>query len=261
MNNELWEQLGTLFGIHLQQEKEAVCTLTGAELTDREAMRQFLTLYSQLIEGEDLSVGAAYFCSWFGDLTAALLYSVAIHRSAPTMSLSNMSVHLIQEKNFVRIAFQFVEDEVLTAGGSMADWQTWREEVFRRFYRESVQPLLSCLAEASGLKAGILWGQLPTALQNYREKLQAMLTERRMDKELSRLAEADHYLCHVLEPEVFGLKRNPFQVKVRLIDHPLAAGQKLAIKNTCCLQYKRTNRSYCYTCPKVTAQERANWKS
>ncbi|MFF2090777.1 IucA/IucC family C-terminal-domain containing protein [Paenibacillus sp. NPDC058174] len=259
MNNGLWEQLSSHFGIQLQQEKEAVCTLTGAELTDREAMRHFLTLYSQLIEGEDLSVGAAYFGSWFGDLAAALLYSLAIHRAAPQLPISNLTVHLIQEKNFVRIAFQLAEDEVLAAD-NWTDWQAWREEIFRRFYSETVQPLFAFLSEASGIKAAILWGQLPTALQNYREKLHGMFSAQGMDKELSQLAESDNYMCHVLAPEVFGLRRNPFQVKVRFLDHPLAAGQKLAIKNTCCLQYKRTNRSYCYTCPRVTVQERANWK-
>ncbi|MFE4714243.1 hypothetical protein ACFRAM_25675 [Paenibacillus sp. NPDC056722] len=224
-------------------------------------MQHFLTAYGEFIEAEELPVAAAYFVSWFGDVAAALLYSVSVHNTVPNLTLTNLQVHLIPEQGFTRIAFQLLEDQLDHAleERHTVDWAVWREQVFSRFYKDTVSPLLLCLSEASGLQLGILWGQLPTSLQNYREKLQALLSTQDNASLLSYLAEDDAFMCNELDPEVFGRSKNPLQAKVRFIDHPLEVGKTLAIKNTCCLQYKRTNRSYCYTCPRLSKQDRMNW--
>ncbi|MFF2910615.1 IucA/IucC family C-terminal-domain containing protein [Paenibacillus sp. NPDC057934] len=261
MDTNIWDQLSVYFNLHIQQQGKAVCTVGGEALTEKAAMQRFLTAYGDYIEAEELSVAAAYFVSWFGDVAAALLYSVSVHNTAPNLTLTNLQVHLIPEQGFTRIAFQLSEDQLDHAPGERqtVDWTVWREQVFSRFYKDTVSPLLLCVSEASGIQAGILWGQLPTSLQNYREKLQALLSTQDNASLLAYLAEDDAFMCNNLAPEVFGRAKNPLQAKVRFLDHPLEAGKKLAIKNTCCLQYKRTNRSYCYTCPRLSKKDRMNW--
>ncbi|OBZ19319.1 hypothetical protein A8L34_07355 [Bacillus sp. FJAT-27264] len=261
MDTNIWDQLSSYFNLHIQQQGKAVCTVGGEALTEKVAVQNFLTAYGEFIEAEELPVAAAYFVSWFGDVAAALLYSVSVHNTAPNLSLTNLQVHLIPEQGYTRIAFQLSEDQLDHAPGERdtVDWTVWREQVFSRFYKDTVSSLLFSVSEASGSQLGMLWGQLPTSLQNYREKLQALLSTQDNASMLSYLAEDDAFMCNELGPEVFGRSKNPLQAKVRFIDHPLEAGKTLAIKNTCCLQYKRTNRSYCYTCPRLSKQDRMNW--
>jgi hypothetical protein len=261
MNANIWGDLSSYFNLHTQQQGNAECTIVGEALTEKKVMQRFLTDYGEFIEAEELPVAAAYFVSWFGDVVAGLLYSVSVHNTAPNLSLTNLQVHLIPEQGFTRIAFELSEDQLDHAPGERQtiDWTVWREQVFSGFYKETVSPLLLCVSEASGIQLGALWGQLPTALQNYREKLQTLFSSQGNASLLSYLAEDDAFMCNELNPEAFRRSKNPLQAKVRFLEHPLEAGKKLAIKNTCCLQYKRTNRSYCYTCPRLSKQDRMNW--
>ncbi|WP_144424385.1 (2Fe-2S)-binding protein [Paenibacillus xylanivorans] len=134
----------------------------------------------------------------------------------------------------------------------------WLEAEFRRFYSQTARPLMECLSDASGLYVSMLWGQLPTSLQNYRENIHDAYPN---DETLLRQFAADEQLVQTgLEADVFGLAKNPLRVRVRMIDHPLEPSKRLSIKNVCCLQYFRQGRSYCYTCPRLGKKERSNWE-
>lgn len=254
----LWEGLAEFYNISLEHCSGAVASLGGTDLYDREAMANFLNLYNRRIEGIDTTVAAAYFSSWFGDIAAALHYAVSVHHAAPDFSAEKLMVHLIPETGYTRLGFQLTLAELEQAPRDAAERAAWRETVFIGFYSRTVRPLIECLAEASGLNAGLLWGQLPTALQNHRERFHAAFKENQLA--LQQYGEDEHFVRNGLDAEWFGRSRNPLRVKVRWIDHPLEEGKRLAIKNVCCMQYLRHGRSYCYTCPRISQQERSEWQ-
>ncbi|ANY66016.1 hypothetical protein BBD42_05750 [Paenibacillus sp. BIHB 4019] len=262
MNRAMWEQLERHFGIESEPGKdlgkEAVMSIKGEDLIDVAAMSGFLAAYNQLIEGMDEGVAAAYFSSWFGSVIAALHYSISVYDTAPNFSLSNLEVQLIKEPGFTKVGFRVERKEAEQAPDDLAgrQRQQWLEHVLFHFYRNTAHPLMESLAQASSLNIGLLWGQLPTALNNYRERLQQSITDEAVLKQL----EADERFVQALPSEWFGRSKNPFHVNVRYIPNPLDPEKQLALKNVCCLQFRRKNRSYCYTCPRLTRQQRAEWK-
>lgn len=258
MNDRIREELEKHFNLVQELNGEPVASLWRESIVDPEEMSNFLSAYQQLIEGQDQTVAAAYLTSWFGDVAAALQYTVSVHHAAPNFSLDNLSVHLMQETGYTRIAFQLEKLEVNLAPNNSEGRMAWLEAEFRRFYTQTARPLMECLSDASGLHVSMLWGQLPTSLQNYRENIHNTYSD---DEALLRQYAADeHVVQNGLEDEVFGQVKNPLRVRVRMIDHPLEPSKRLAIKNVCCLQYLRQGRSYCYTCPRLGKKERANWK-
>ncbi len=252
----MWERLDKRFQISTVQQERAVASIGGVALLDREAVSGFLAEYRQLIEGTDDTVAAAYFGSWFGSVAAAIHYTVSVHHAAPDFSTDNLQVCLIPESGYTRLVFRIVREEADWAPNDPAARAGWREDVLTRFYGLTVRPLMECLSAASGLHVGMIWGQLPTALNNYYERWQEEIRDEAI---LARLAE-DIRLAQELPPHVFGRSKNPLQVNIRSLPHPLEPGKQLALKNVCCLQYLRQNRYFCYTCPRLTAKERAEWR-
>lgn len=258
MNDRICEELGKHFNLVQELNGVPVVSLCGESIVDPEAMRSFLSAYQQLIEGQDLAVAAAYFTSWFGDVAAALQYTLSVHDAAPNFSLANLSIHLMKETGYTRIAFQLEKMNVILAPKDSEERTVWLEAELRRFYSQTARPLMECLSKASGLHVSMLWGQLPTALQNYRENIHNTYQDE--EALLRQFAADEQVVQNGLEADVFGLVKNPLHVRVRMIDHPLEPSKRLAIKNVCCLQYLRQGRSYCYTCPRLGKKERANWK-
>jgi len=258
MQTLIWEQLDQSFHLTLEKPGEAAATIGGEALLDRVAMSSFLDAYMHLIEGKDRTVAAAYFSSWFGNVAAALHYSVSVHHAAPDFSLANLNVHLIPEEGYTRLGFQFLQGAVDCSLQDTAGRTVWQEHIFTRFYGLTARPLMECLAAASGLNIGLIWGQLPTSLQNYREHFLELYKQE--DEVWQQYAADEHFVQAGLNAGLFGRAKNPLQVKVRKIDHPLKPGEQLAIKNVCCLQYCRQGRTYCYTCPRLTKKDRDEWQ-
>jgi ferric iron reductase protein FhuF len=249
MIDRIREELGEHFNLVQELNIVPVASLWGESIVDPETMSSFLSAYQRLIEGQDQTVAAAYFTSWFGDVAAALQYTVSVHHAAPNFSLANLRIHLMKETGYTRIAFQLEKMNVILAPKDSEERTVWLEAELRRFYSQTVRPLMECLAKASGLHVSMLWGQLPTALQNYRENIHNTYQN---DEALLRQFAADEKVVqNGLQADVFGLAKNPLRVRVRLIDHPLEPSKRLAINNVCCLQYLRQGRSYCYTCPRL----------
>ncbi|MGN7413867.1 hypothetical protein [Paenibacillus sp. SAF-068] len=259
MREGIREELRVHFNLVDKLHGVPVASLYGDSILDPEKMSSFLSTYQQLIEGHDQTVAAAYFTSWFGSVAAALQYIVTVYDAAPNLSLANLNVHLMQEKGYTRITFQLEKLEVDLAPNDSEGRSVWIEAEFNRFYSRTARPLIECLSYVSGLHVSMLWGQLPTALENYRENIcEAFQHEEAV---MRKLTAVEHVMQNVLTPNVFGLGKNPLCVRTRMIDHPLEPSKRLAIKNVCCLQYLRQGRSYCYTCPRLGKKERANWKS
>ncbi|BBI30827.1 hypothetical protein [Cohnella abietis] len=257
MSAFIWEQLDKQFNIALEQRGEAVASISAAAFLDRDAMRSFLGAYKPLIEGLDDTVAAAYFSSWFGSIASAMHFSVSVHDVTPDFSLSNLTAHVIKETGFTRIGFQLTHGNVDQAPKDTMGRAAWRDLAFTQFYSHTARPLMECLSEASGLNVGLLWGQLPTALTNFREHCQTTIENEAV---LRQLAEDEHFVQTGLPPQVFGRSKNPLHVSVRKIAHPLDPNKQLHMKNVCCLQYLRQDRYYCYTCPRLTKKERAEFK-
>ncbi|NQX68741.1 (2Fe-2S)-binding protein [Paenibacillus alba] len=238
----------------LMPQDKAVISLKGNELTEPAAMRKFLAAYAVHIHALDDTVAAAYFSSWFGDVVSALQYAVSIHDTALDLSLSNLTVHLIPEEGYTRLAFQLSSRQENWAPEE--ERSEWRRAVFTSFYQYTARPLMDCLAAVSGLPIGQAWGQLPDSLVNGMDRLASEPLSESVSKQV---AEDYLYLQKGLEGELFGLSRNPFDKKERWIEDPRDAAKQLRMKSTCCLHYKRENRTYCYTCPRMKEADRLLW--
>ncbi|MBP1990020.1 IucA/IucC family C-terminal-domain containing protein [Paenibacillus eucommiae] len=248
------DQLEKMFYIHLQEPEKAVFSMNAADMLNEDNMQSLVSYYGSHMKAIEDTAPAAYLASWFGGLALALQYTASLHNMALDFSLRNISVHIIPDDGYVRIAFQLHERIEEKAPELEADRPAWRERVFSSLYGDTLRPLFEQLSETTKLNAGQLWGQLPTKFNYYMDGFEEATSELLVKE---RLADDYRFLKLELNPAVFGRSKNPFDVKIRFVEHILEPDKQVRMKNACCRYIYTEGGTYCYTCPRMKEEERA----
>ncbi|WP_310828817.1 (2Fe-2S)-binding protein [Paenibacillus pedocola] len=250
---ELIKHFGSKFDLHPTAPEGARYSFAARELTREDGMRAFIDCYRPIIKGLDDKVAASYFAGSFGNVALAVQYAISVYSAMPKVSLSDLSVHLIPAEGYWRVAFSL---DTWTFSPAPADPEqriSWRNGRLTQFYQETAAPLLSVLSNVTGLGISEIWGQLPTKFNYYIEMLAAG-----SNNGLMQTIQADYrYLTDEMPAAVFQLARNPFHVKVRKVEALADPASTVQMRNRCCLYYRTEGGSYCYTCPRLTEEERA----
>ncbi|WP_055106143.1 (2Fe-2S)-binding protein [Paenibacillus ihumii] len=230
---------------------QAIYTIEGKAFLDRNRTERFLTMYQSEIKGLDIQVAATYFAASWRVLCAAVQYMVSLTSPRLNLHLENLTLQVVRVNEFPMIFFVLGEDsEIAWPGGKAGEWQ---EQQLGSFYKETLRPVMESAAEVSKLPVTQLWGQLPLGIAYYIKQMANKLDSAEHRAKL----QADHESVKEMSAEWFGIKRNPFAIKQVLVDHPYSPGEKMPLKPTCCLAYRTsTGLGYCYSCPKLTKQQR-----
>ncbi|MGG4554185.1 hypothetical protein [Paenibacillus humicus] len=236
--------------------EQAIYTVEGQELLDRQQIEQFLTLYQSEIKGLDIQVAATYFAASWRVLCTALHYMASLTSSQLNFRLDNLTLQIVRVQQFPTIFF-VLQDHTESASPE-GEASVWQEQRLGCFYQETLRPVMETVAGVSKLPVTQLWGQLPLGIVYYIKQLANRLDTAEQRERLW----ADHESVKEMSAEWFGVKRNPFALKEIMVDNPYTPGEMMPLKPTCCLAYRtKTDLGYCYTCPKLTKQQREEKRS
>ncbi|MEK4042469.1 (2Fe-2S)-binding protein [Paenibacillus sp. FSL H8-0048] len=254
MNEFLRQEYSSKFDLHSEVPEGAVYSFSAAELAEEAGMRTFMEAYRPLMKALDDKAAGAYFGGYLSMIALAVQYSVTGFLYVPDFSLRNLQLHLVPADGYCRVAFSLREWGMVQAPVDEPGRKAWRSEVLASFYQSTAGPLIRKASQVSGLSLGEIWGQLPTKFNYYAEAFAAELTDPLL---LHRLEEDYTYLKDELPAAVFGMPRNPFQVKVRRIESLTDPEQTVQMRNRCCMYYRTEGGRLCYTCPRMKEEERS----
>lgn len=230
---------------------DADFSVNAADLLHKDNMDEFIRGYSSRIKALEPAAAAAGFCSWFRIVAVAQQYAVSVFDAALDLSLSNLAIQMYWKDGWNWVSFKLGEPRQF--GFTQGTRERWREEVLTAFYREQVRPLIESIAASTGTNAGLLWGQFPSGFHYY---IDQFLNEAENDTQRRQIEDDYQFLVRGLDGEVFGRTKNPFDVKIRLIDNPRDPGKPMRMKTTCCMFYRTEGGTLCYACPRMTDEER-----
>lgn len=232
-----------------------VCFEAGLDaLTRTEGARSFLTAYAPVIPARTLDVAGTYSASWIGRLCAAFHDALWRDGVALDCSLANVTLSIRRDRDSGHASLSFC----LREGRAESLPEEAGEErvrlVVSAYYSEQIRPLLESIAPAAGVDAGALWGQVATRLMYFWDQWE---NEADTGPRKLRLERHTALLFRELPGDCFGRRRNPFDLKPRRVDNPKQPGALMRLKASCCLAFKTdTGHGYCYTCPRLTDEER-----
>lgn len=253
-------ELEERFDIRTEDRNGVIVSIPADQLLVREHADRLLQAYAPLIRAMGVEVAATYFSGWYGSICLAMQYMVSHYDHVLDLSLANVTVQLYPSKQYYHFSFKIGEPSIKKLDGF--DREEWRNSILETLYRDNVRPLIDALARFASINAGQLWGQIVTEM--YRQ-VDSWLVDASDNAIKQRISNDFRFLTHGLDADVFGLKKNPFDVKLRSVENPFKPGCQTYIKAACCLAYRTDNpedngHEYCYTCPRLTKQEREAYK-
>ncbi|ANY65998.1 hypothetical protein BBD42_05635 [Paenibacillus sp. BIHB 4019] len=242
--------LSEKFFITSKTAEDIVLSFSLEELSEPQNAELLLRAYAPMIGTGEKRVAAALFCSWYAGVCGAMHSMLAAaDRRAAALRMTNMSVQLSLMDGMPLFSFRVYEgwSETIPATPSAQEPAGNAQAALAIFYRDEVRPIIAALSQASQTQAALLWKQIYTSLYGYMED-EAMEPE---DEE-SQAAVRERFRRWTwdMEPESFGLSRNPFRITPKFMAHPTEPGQMMAVKAICCLAYKlEAEFGYCCNCP------------
>jgi hypothetical protein len=212
---------------------------------------RFLQLYAKALKTTDITPAATYFVSWLRGLCNAAQSMMSLSESSMDWSLSNWSLLMYGRGDYTVLAFLPANPNIIEAVEENRD--LWRSNLLRLLYGGTIRPLIDIMALESGLNSGHLWALMATGMYNHKRRLQTM---QEPDSLLFQQVESDWDYIKDMEGPVFGRQNNPLAVKFRMVSDPRNPDEQLPVKASCCLAYLTEGHRYCYTCPKLTAEQR-----
>lgn len=241
--------LRTSYGLRsalLATDGEELACMPATEMLSPAKLNHFLEAYDTMLKALDHQVAGAYFASSLAALALGQQRLASHYGMAANLALSNITACLLRDSGgYPLVVFVLADTRLVREAGISA--------VLNRLHGETIRPLVESWSIATDLRPGYLWGLMPTRF-NYNIELQ----EREADGDdslLSRIRQG-YQLLKSMDKSLFGLARNPFDVKIRWIEHIGDSCAQVRMKNVCCLYYKTGAGNYCYTCPKLSESDR-----
>lgn len=241
-----------------EPKPDAYAEATLADLSTPEGARPFLQAFADVLQAPDLQAAVTYFCSWFSGTVAASLYFPAATGLRPDFSAQNLSVQLFRLENGGHSFNIVIHSRSAECAPTDNARESWTKESLQAFYGDTCRTLFENFASVSGLAVGMIWAQLPGRLNYFAEtwrthpEIGPLLAPHR-----DRLEKAYEQL-KALQPETFGRKKNPFDLRFRYIEHPTDPSAQIQMRPSCCLYHTLPGAEYCYNCPKLTEKDRAD---
>lgn len=249
-----YDRLSKHFYINRNDQEQIVLSVPAVELLEQAKMDQFIDTYAPLMKALERKVAAAYFCSWFGATALALQYGVTYCNKLFDLSLHNMTVQLYCKDEYYWYSYKIHSWTEQDGPTETSERAQWLRKGYVEFYSNTLRPMFEAAARSGGIDVGQMWGQLPT---RYNYSLANWMEEESDPIVRERITDDFRLLKNEIDPAVFGCSKNPLDVKIRWIEHIEDPTKQMRMKNVCCLYYLTEGGQYCYTCPKMKEEYRA----
>ncbi|NEU29731.1 hypothetical protein GN156_02940 [bacterium LRH843] len=217
--------------------------MTSNQLKDQAIMEQLVSRRTSVFEATDLRVGGANMMKWFGNLFMAHVYIYVKHHQFLTYD----DVCFVESGK--KAEFQLINVSAVDVDQVNRSilFQTHVQTFFTTF-----RPVFECIAKTSTLPIQQVWGLL---CNPFYKGYEAWIEESNctikaeLREDLERLK--------MIDPDFFGLKRNPFDVSFRYVENWKNPDENVRVKAACCMSYLKGRGNYCYACPKMTREQRS----
>ncbi|UVI30794.1 hypothetical protein [Paenibacillus spongiae] len=228
-------------------------SIPAADLLLPERMEQTLIRSNELLKATSPELPASFMGLSIYNLGAAVQLVLAQHNRLLDLSLSNLTFQIVPYGNYA-LAHSHIHEIRWT---DVPDLNEQREAFLKReltaLYKTVIGPLIRTAAQCAGVMPSLMWNQFGSRTLSMREYLLQRdtrpIVRERFDHDYKVLTELDG-------PDVFERRRNPYVHRPRYAASPYEPGKEVLIRSSCCMYYCRVDGEYCYTCPKLTAEQR-----
>lgn len=225
------------------------------QFLNTETAEQAFVEAGKLVQAIGLELPASFAGTSFGNLCAIQLLMFAQYHIILDLSLPNLMFQVEAHDDHAHLGYRILELRTIQA--PTEGQEAWLAAQLEQFIRETVTPAVCAIAQAAGVKPQMIWQQYGSLLAYVRDYVHANIPVPVMVETFDTGYRA---IMEQVPPEAFGVRRNPFVHTPRYIDSPYTPGETLMLNSSCCMYDKRENGIKCYSCPRLTPDERESMR-
>lgn len=134
------------------------------------------------------------------------------------------------------------------------------EEAVQNLLVTHLCPVFKQISRLTGVKMGTLWGHLSYLMHGYYDW---WLEEAASSSLRQKIKEDFRFWTQEADPSWFGVPstaKNPLDIEYTWIEAYDEEDSPVRQRKKCCFAYCKPNGSFCYTCPSMTAEDRARMR-
>ncbi|MFP3122884.1 hypothetical protein OH784_08975 [Ectobacillus funiculus] len=236
---ELWNKY------RIRTMEAASVHLEGKQLIDGKGLEASLQTIQSMFRTPDIKTAASLFIKRY-NVYIAVLEAMSCRNAETRLSLSQMSFSC-------SATYIFTYAPMLFTKRSKQSRDAWREQLLQELFQEHLSVMIASLERETGFSASVMWSHIAYYIH--------VMYERWIREETDPLIQeriiADFAYLRKLPAKWFGARdQNPLCVSFSCMKHPIE-DKAVLVRKTCCLNYKtETSKGPCYTCPRLSEQER-----
>lgn len=228
------------------ESKATLYSFAGSDAAEQ--LSSLIDRFGEQLDSDDLRTTATLFFKRYCPLFAGAVYAWIHHRYPLNLAFGNM--RLVQSGANMRFHL------ISASPAEGIDAQSADDAYSRHLFHEHAAPLISLVADYTGVSQAALWHTIAYAISYWKQE---WLSESPTPELKDRIERWFQYATARSNPAWLPDKSiNPMSCEFRTLDDPLHEERKILIRKACCLNYKLPDeeRSYCYTCPMISDEQR-----
>ncbi|NBD27476.1 (2Fe-2S)-binding protein [Paenibacillus glycinis] len=233
---------------HVLDEMPAVDFFRAARL------EEMMSKTGETVQAIGYKLPGSYFGTSLCHLCITKLIFLAMYGKLLDLRLEHLTFQIDYEEGHGHPHLGYKINEVIARNLPAENQDEFVTEDWRTFMAVAVTPAVQAIAKAARMNAEMIWqqfGGIAGMVKDFVGQMQlpAEVAER-FDHHFRLLSEA-------IAPEAFGRKRNPFQWEPSYVDNPYRPNERWIMRSACCQYDRREGGTKCFTCPRMTPDERA----
>ncbi|TMV45676.1 hypothetical protein FE783_28760 [Paenibacillus mesophilus] len=231
-----------------------VFSVPAAQLLKPDIMKDLLSRGRDMLKGLGLDIAVSFTGLAFFGIPAAVHTYMWQYDHVLDLSLGNLTVQLETHDDHAHLVLKI--DEVR--------WkplpETGRDEAIitelTGLFLHTVTPVVEAAASCAGFKPDLIWNQFGARMISVND----YVARHAPNEALKEKYMHDRALLLALAPDMFNRRKNPYVHTPRYIESPYKAEEKLIVRSSCCMWYRKENGVKCYTCPILNETQREEMK-
>jgi ferric iron reductase protein FhuF len=242
------------FHITAGGSEHPVFSIPAAQLLLPDTMDDMLRRGRDMLNGLGMDIAVSFLGLAFFGIPAAVHTFMWQYGHILDLSLDNLTVQLESHHDHAHLVLKIDEVRWKKLPDAGRDEAIVAE--LTRLFRHTVCPVIEAAAARAGFKPDLVWNQFGARMVSVSD----FIAQHAPNESLKEKYRHDLALLHSLEADVFNRRKNPYEHNPRYVESPYKPEEKVIIRSSCCMWYRRENGVKCYTCPILSESQREEMK-
>jgi ferric iron reductase protein FhuF len=253
-----WTVVKMYYHISPEGAEHPMYEIPATSFFDPAILQEALRLSGETVQANSKALPASFIGTSICKVSIVQLLFVSMYNRLLDMYPDNINYQVEMHDDHAHLGYKIKELRSVAVPTELDERKAFLLQHWEEYFTNFVTPAVELIAAAGDLKPDAIWQQFSGHLK----MTQDFIADHMNMPQLTEQFLADgKLLAEFLDPVLFNRRRNPYYLQnPRYVENPYKLEEKWLMHSSCCMYDRRENGTKCYTCPRMTNEEREERK-